>query len=61
MNKKLRGLFDNWIKATTVGNLALAHQCITDDALFFVPGVGEMDKNSFAEAAAGGIAGRIAD
>lgn len=51
--QEIRDLFDNWIKATTEGNLALAHQCIADDALFFVPGVGEMDKKSFAEAAAG--------
>ena len=51
--QEIRELFDNWIKATTEGNLALAHQCIADDALFFVPGVGEMDKKSFAEAAAG--------
>lgn len=49
----IRVLFDNWIKATTEGNLALARQCIADDAVFFVPGVGEMDKTSFAEAAAG--------
>ncbi len=52
--QEIRDLFDNWIKATTEGNLELAHQCIADDALFFVPGVGEMDKKTFAEAAAGG-------
>ena len=52
--EEIRELFDNWIKASTVGDLELAHQCIANDAVFFVPGVGEMDKESFAEAAAGG-------
>ena len=52
--QEIRDLFDNWIKSTIEGNLELAHQCIADDALFFVPGVGEMDKKAFAEAAAGG-------
>ena len=52
--KEIRELFDNWIKSTTVGDVELAHQCIADDAVFFVPGVGEMDKKSYAEAAAGG-------
>lgn len=51
--QEIRELFDDWIKATTEGNLALAHKCIADNALFFVPGVGEMDKTSFAAAAAG--------
>ena len=51
--QEIRDLFDNWIKATTEGNLELAHRCIADDALFFVPGAGEMDKISFAQAAAG--------
>ena len=51
--QEIRALFDNWIKATTEGDLALAKQCIADDARFFVPGVGEMDKKSFAEGAAG--------
>lgn len=50
----IRELFNNWIKATTEGNLDLARQCITDDAVFFVPGIGEMDKESFAQGAAGG-------
>ncbi len=52
--KEIRELFDNWIKSTTEGDLELAHQCITDDALFFVPGAGQMDKKTFAQAAAGG-------
>ena len=52
--QEIRDLFDNWIKATTEGDIELAHQCIADDALFFVPGAGEMDKKTFAEAAAGG-------
>ena len=49
----IQDLFDNWIKATIEGDLALARNCITDDALFFVPGAGEMDKQTFAEGAAG--------
>jgi len=52
--KEIRELFDDWIRATTEGDLELAHQCIADDAVFIVPGVGEMDKESFAAAAAGG-------
>ncbi len=51
---EIRELFGNWIESTTKGDLELAHQCIADDALFFVPGVGEMDKKTFAAAAAGG-------
>jgi uncharacterized protein (TIGR02246 family) len=49
----IRELFNNWLKATREGNLALARQCIADDAVFFVPGVGEMDKEAFAQGAAG--------
>ena len=52
--KEIRQLFDNWIESTTKGDLELAHQCIADDALFFVPGLGKMDKKTFAAAAAGG-------
>ena len=52
--QEIRTLFDNWIESTTIGNLELAHQCIADDAVFFVPGVGKMDKKTFAAAAAGG-------
>ena len=52
--KEIRQLFGNWIESTIKGDLELAHQCIADDALFFVPGVGEMDKKTFAAAAAGG-------
>ena len=52
--KEIRELFDNWIESTIKGNLELCHQCIADDAVFLVPGIGEMDKMSFAEAMAGG-------
>ena len=52
--QEIRDLFNNWVKSTTEGNLELARQCIADDAVFFVPGVGEMNKESFAQAAAGG-------
>jgi len=52
--QEIRELFRNWIKSTIEGNLELARQCIADDAVFFVPGVGEMDKETFAQGAAGG-------
>ncbi len=51
--QEIRELFNNWIKSTTEGNLELARQCIADDAVFFVPGIGEMKKETFAQAAAG--------
>ncbi len=51
--QEIRDLFDSWLTATTEGNLDLAYHCIADDALFFVPGASEMDKASFAQAAAG--------
>jgi len=52
--QEIRELFCNWIKSTTEGNLELARHCIADDAVFFVPGIGEMNKETFAQAAAGG-------
>lgn len=52
--QEIRDLFNNWIKSTIEGNLELARQCIADDAVFFVPGAGEMDKETFAQGAAGG-------
>lgn len=52
--QEIRDLFNNWIKSTVEGNLELARQCIADDAVFFVPGAGEMDKETFAQGAAGG-------
>jgi len=52
--QQIRDLFDNWIKSTIEGNLELARQCIADDAVFLVPGAGEMDKETFAQGAAGG-------
>ena len=51
--KAIEKLFEDWIRATTVGDLELARSCIADDAVFLVPGAGEMDKESFAHAAAG--------
>ena len=42
----VRALFDDWIKATVEGDLELARRCIADDAVFLVPGVGEMDKEA---------------
>ena len=52
--QEIRELFNDWIKSTIEGNLELARQCIADDAVFFVPGAGEMDKETFAQGAAGG-------
>jgi len=52
--QEIRELFNNWIISTTEGNLELARQCIAEDAVFFVPGVGEMNKETFAQGAAGG-------
>ena len=52
--QEIRDLFNNWIRATIEGKLELARQCIADDAVFFVPGAGEMDKETFAQGAAGG-------
>jgi len=52
--QEIEVLFNNWIKSTIEGNLELARRCIADDAVFFVPGVGEMDKEMFAQGAAGG-------
>lgn len=46
----VRRWFDRWIEASTEGDLALAMSLIADDAVFLVPGVGEMDKESFAVA-----------
>ena len=51
--QEIRSLFDNWIVATTEGNLELALDSTADDAVFLVPGAGEMDKMTFAQAAAG--------
>lgn len=47
----IRKWFDDWMTATKEGDLALAKSLIADDAIFLVPGAGQMDKNSFAEAA----------
>ena len=46
----LREWFDNWIKSTTVGDLDLALSLVADDAIFLVPGAGQMDKQTFCEA-----------
>ncbi len=51
--QEIQELFNDWIKSTTEGNLELARQCIADDAVFFVPGIGEMNKETYAQGAAG--------
>lgn len=45
----IRNWFSDWIRATTDGELELARSLIADDAIFLVPGAGQMDKESFAE------------
>ena len=47
----VRRWFEDWMRATKEGDLALAKSLIADDAIFLVPGAGQMDKQSFAEAA----------
>tara|TARA_R110002072_G_scaffold302615_1_gene486802 strand:- start:71868 stop:72482 length:615 start_codon:yes stop_codon:yes gene_type:complete len=47
----IRKWFDDWMTATKEGDLELARSLIADDAIFLVPGAGQMDKQSFAEAA----------
>lgn len=47
----IRRWFEQWMKATTEGDLQLARSLIADDAVFLVPGAGRMDKESFASAA----------
>ena len=48
--RAVRRWFDDWIAATTKGDLPLARSLIDDDAVFLVPGAGTMDKESFAVA-----------
>lgn len=47
----IRRWFDDWLQATIEGELELARSLIADDAIFLVPGAGQMDKESFAAAA----------
>ncbi|QDT49740.1 hypothetical protein Pan258_37950 [Symmachiella dynata] len=47
----IRRWFDDWMQATKEGDLELARNLIADDAIFLVPGSGQMDKESFAAAA----------
>ncbi len=49
--KIIREWFEDWMTATKEGDLELAKSLIADDAIFLVPGAGQMDKQSFAEAA----------
>ena len=49
--KDIRKWFDDWMTSTKKGDLKLAKSLIADDAIFLVPGAGQMDKQSFAEAA----------
>lgn len=44
----IRAWYDDWIRSTTVGDLGLAKSLIADDAVFLMPGAGEMDGDSYA-------------
>ena len=46
----IRKWYDDWIKSTKVGDLDLALSLVADDAIFLVPGAGQMDKQTFCEA-----------
>lgn len=50
----IRDFYDSWIRSTTVGDLPLARSLIADDAVFLMPGAGEMDGETFAQGMAGG-------
>jgi uncharacterized protein (TIGR02246 family) len=49
--KAIRKWFDDLMTATKEGDLELARSLIADDAIFLVPGAGQMNKESFAAAA----------
>ena len=49
--QSIRSWYGEWLRATTEGDLDLARTLIADDAIFLVPGAGQMDKESFAAAA----------
>ena len=48
--QSIRKWFDDWMKSTTVGDLDLALSLVADEAIFLVPGAGQMDKKTFCEA-----------
>ena len=49
----IRAWYDDWIRATVEGDLSLALGLVAEDAVFLVPGAGEMDGRAYAEAATG--------
>lgn len=49
--QNIRSWYEDWLRSTTEGDLDLARKLIADDAIFLVPGAGQMDKESFAAAA----------
>lgn len=51
--QSVRAWFDGWIKATTVGDADLARSLTADDAVFLIPGAGQMDKAAFIAGATG--------
>ncbi|MEN1681341.1 MAG: DUF4440 domain-containing protein [Planctomycetota bacterium] len=51
--QSVREWFDGWIKATTVGDADLARSLTADDAVFLIPGVGQMEKETFIAGATG--------
>ena len=49
----IRAWYDDWIRATTDGDLDLARRLIADDGLFLMPGAPPMDGETFAVAMTG--------
>lgn len=49
----VRQWYAQWVKATRDGDLPLANSLIADDAVFLVPGAGQMDKATYAAGATG--------
>ena len=49
--QRIRKWFDDWMTATKQGDVDLVNTLIADDAIFLVPGVGQMDKQRIAVAA----------
>jgi len=49
----IRELYDGWIRSTVEGDPELGLSLVADDAVFLVPGIGQMDGPSYVHAACG--------
>jgi uncharacterized protein (TIGR02246 family) len=47
----IRKWFFDWMHATKEGDLELAKSLVADDAIFLIPGAGQMDKHNYCTAA----------